>query len=105
MNSQEIQNELKPGEKLLWSGQPQPGIRFRASDIFIIPFSLLWGGGAIFWEYSVLFIMPSGSKTFHDSTPTFSIIFPLFGIPFVLVGLYMIFGRFIVDAKTREQTY
>lgn len=33
------------------------------------------------------------------------LIFPIFGIPFVLVGLYLIFGRFLVDAKQRKNRY
>ena len=93
-----IQSEIDSDEKLIWFGKPNQGIVFRGSDIFMIPFSLLWGGFAIFWEISALSIP-------MDKAGAIGIIFPLFGIPFVLVGLYMIFGRFIYDAKNRSKTF
>ena len=93
-----IQKELDSGERLLWAGRPKQGAILRGSDAFMIPFSLLWGGFAIFWEYMALKI-PSGKAGPVD------IVFPLFGIPFVLVGLYMIFGRFLYDSKKREKTF
>jgi len=86
-----IARELTSGEKLLWSGRPGHGLVLRPTDILVIPFSLLWCGFAVFWEASVLRL----------DAPWF---FKLFGIPFVLVGLYMVFGRFIVDVYERSRT-
>jgi hypothetical protein len=87
----ELKQQLDPNETLLWTGQPQRGIVFRPSDIFIIPFSLFWCGFAIFWFVSAL---TSGAPIF----------FAMFGIPFVIIGLIFVFGRFIIDAKQREHT-
>jgi hypothetical protein len=39
----ELRLELASGEKLLWSGQPGRGLRFRGADALLIPFSLMWG--------------------------------------------------------------
>jgi hypothetical protein len=86
-----IQALLEPGENILWIGQPQQGLMLRASDGFTIPFSLLWCGFAIFWEFMAL---EHGAPGFFDA----------WGIPFVLIGLYMVFGRFFFDAFQRART-
>jgi len=94
---------LDPDEVLLWSGQPRQGIFLQASDIFLIPFSLVWGGFAIFWEITALGIFSVANH--HPNSSPIGYVFPLFGIPFVLVGLYFIFGRFFFDAAQRRGTW
>jgi hypothetical protein len=87
-----IREELRRDERLLWSGQPPQGMRLCAADAFMIPFSILWGGFAIFWETTVVV----------QGAPLF---FMAWGVPFVVVGLYLIVGRFWFDARQRAQTY
>jgi len=89
--SMQLASYLRPREQLLWSGRPDPAVRFSPADVFLVPFSIMWGGFALFWELAALF---SGAGPF----------FVLWGIPFVGVGLYMMFGRFIYKHRTKRRT-
>ena len=100
--SPEITAELMATERLLWAGRPRQGVCLRFADLYLIPFSLVWGGFAIFWEFAALKALFGMNGPPDLAT---AIIFPLFGLPFVVVGLYLIFGRFLVDAKIRAKTY
>lgn len=87
-----LRKELSHGERLLWGGRPKQGFFLRLSDAFWIPFSLAWAGFAVFWEYEAI---ASGSPWF----------FRLWGIPFVLIGLYLVVGRFVLDALERSKKF
>ena len=83
---------LLKGERIIWQGQPAQGLLFTSRDWLLIPFSLLWAGFSIFWEKMVLEI----------NAPIFM---KLWGVPFVLIGLYLVVGRFLLDAWIRRGMY
>ena len=96
----ELASEMDSGESLLWAGRPKGGFLLRWSDTFMIPFSIFWCGFAVFWM-----IGASGALwASEEKTAPINYIFPLFGLPFVLIGLHMVFGRFLVDKVQREKT-
>jgi hypothetical protein len=84
-----FQEELLSDEELLWAGQPDLKRLFTGADIFLIPFSLLWGGFALFF-----FALTLGTG-----------IFSLFGFVFALIGLYFIVGRFLYKILKKKNTY
>ena len=90
--NQAVRNALQPGEYVLWEGSPRKGIRLQKSDAVLIPFSLFWCGFAGFWEYTVI----AGGGP---------LIMALFGIPFILVGLYLLLGRFVSRARSLSSTH
>lgn len=91
-----LQPYLLNGERILWSGKPKQGIVLQPKVALLIPFSLLWGGFAILWN-AMVWLHPTFSS---DGAPDW--IFRLWGMPFLLVGLYMIGGRFLHDAHLRK---
>lgn len=78
-------------EYILWKGKPETGNLVTSRDVALIPFSIFWCGFAIFWEMSAI----AGGAPFF---------FALFGLPFVGIGLYMLFGRFIWTSYIRKRT-
>ena len=87
----QLQQYLRADERLLWHGTPDAGVLFTPEDAFLIPFSILWCGFAIFWESSVI----GGNAPFF---------FRLWGIPFVVIGLYFVVGRFFYKSYRKRRT-
>lgn len=82
--------QLLPGERIVWEGKPYLGLVLRPIDSFLIPFSLLWAGFAAFWNVGVWV----GGAGF---------LFQLFGLPFLIAGLYVTVGRFLIDMYLRKR--
>lgn len=78
-------------EYILWKGKPEKGNLFTSSDIFLLPFSIFWLSFSLFWETTALL---SGAPFF----------FLIWGLPFIAIGIYLLFGRFIHNASLRKKT-
>lgn len=84
----------EPGQQAEWIGHPRGGLRFQRGDIFMIPFSLLWGGLVLF----------SLGPTFTHPAAGNSAIGSIVLCFFAVVAVYIVAGRFLVDMYLRSQT-
>lgn len=96
-SAKSLQQHLFSDEHVLWSGQPKQGIVFSAKDAVLIPFSLMWGGFAVFWN-AMVWLGPFGSGN-QEASPWF---FKLWGLPFLIIGVYIVIGRFLHDKHIRN---
>ncbi len=88
---------LEPGERILWQGRPDS--RLVWADLLQVQtlFGLVFTGFALFWIASAARM----GRGFGGGGPVDGV-FPLFGLPFVAVGLYMVVGRIFWDAFVRR---
>lgn len=95
----QVEMELRPNEQLLWVGQPIPSLYARKA-IPIVLFSIPFGGFAIFWMFAAMnFGMPSFDGDVVE------MLFPLFGLPFVLVGVGMFLSPLWMSIAARRTVY
>ena len=98
--AQKVQPELISGESIHWAGMPNPRVIFHSDDWVAIPFALMWTGFFVFWEGAALGVWEKASRP--GGSNTFMV---LWGIPFLLFGNYMVWGRFLADAWLKRRTY
>jgi len=90
-----IEKELNGGERLLWKGRPRGGITLRAMDFYLIPFSLFWAGFVFFAAFAGV------RQGLKNGPAGWSALIPL--SPFIVIGLYILVGRFFVEAMMRAR--
>jgi tetratricopeptide (TPR) repeat protein len=84
--------EFEPGERQLWAGAPVQGlIRLRGSQAIGLAATLVVVG-------AYLFVQTNGFAGGEGW------IFAIPGVPFVLIAMYLLFGRHFVDARRRKMT-
>lgn len=84
----DLRRELTSGERVLWRGQPLAKRLKGGFGIWL--FAVPWTLFALFWESMALLPWSASSKTPDGITWTFGIIMPIFGLPFVAIGLWML---------------
>ncbi|GAB5521859.1 MAG: hypothetical protein RhofKO_41100 [Rhodothermales bacterium] len=92
-----IRSEIPDDEEILWAGQPD---EWEASKRGwpIFGFAIPWTLFSIFWMFAAAgFGMPN----FGDGTGFFA----LFGIPFVLIGLFMLASPFFMARNAKHTVY
>jgi hypothetical protein len=93
-----VESEIQSGERVLWMEQPIPG-RLARGMWPIVVFGIPWTAFALFWTGSA-FWMTSG-----DKFPGPFNAFPLFGLPFILIGLGMLSSPYWARRSARRSVY
>lgn len=92
---------LDEGESILWQGRPAAGLSFHNTDVMSVVMGLFFMGFSLFWM-NVASNITSGMNGFGGGIPK---VFPLFGIPFFLIGFYNAIGHILWQALVRSRTH
>lgn len=82
---QRVADELAAGEKVAWAGRPDPAA-FARGTWAVVLFGVPWTAFAVFWTAMAAGFGGNGG----GGGGVFAICFPLWGVPFILVGLGML---------------
>lgn len=84
----ELERELAPGERVVWSGQPIPS-RYSRGTLPIVLFGIPWTGFAVLWT-AMAFVGTRSLKGDDAMSTGFRWLFPLWGLPFIAIGVGML---------------
>jgi hypothetical protein len=90
---------LSAGESILWQGPASPKISFQNTDIMSTLMGLFFMGFSLFW------IRMASEISGGSNMPGPTNLFPLFGLPFFLIGLYNAIGHVFWKAYLRQSTH
>ncbi|MGB4342661.1 MAG: hypothetical protein WBJ03_03520 [Moraxellaceae bacterium] len=92
-----VMRELQPGEVVSWAGQPDPR-RLMLGGFALWLFFIPWTAFSVFWIAGASgFKVPDFSQPFE--------FFPLFGLPFLLIGVGGLSSPFWIYRKARHMVY
>ncbi len=86
-----FQSEMLKDEKILWSGQPEPGFFMTKGDIFLILFALFFLGPTGYMEFFAIL--------------SFDLISMVFFSPFVILGSYILVWNPVYKHYQKKKTH
>jgi hypothetical protein len=98
-----VADELDRGEKIVWLGQPEPRPGVSWALLFPSCFAIPWTLFALFWMaaasgvFDVFFGGQGGGRLAGGR-----VVFALFGLPFVVIGLVMFFSPLWMKRRLRR---
>ena len=100
-----VQSELQPGESLQWTGTADSA-RAALSALPASLFGLPFAGFALFWMTAAYRGTHAISKS-ASANPIAGVFsfFPLFGLPFLLIGLGIVFAPLLAYFKAQKTAY
>lgn len=84
-----LQREIRSGERLMWHSRQIPRLSLRGFGMYL--FAIPWTGFALLWTAGASF----GAWQMSEGTWGMSWLFPLFGVPFIAIGLGMLAMPFL----------
>jgi hypothetical protein len=95
-----FRNDLQPDELVLWAGQPDASVHLTRADILLIPLSLWIGLSTI--RSGVIILERAIESTYSAGE---AILSAMLSVPFLLVGIYLLIGRFFYKRWRKTRTY
>jgi len=91
----EFQPRLRQGERVLWVGHPDTRVLFAPADAYLVPFSVVWCVILGFFVSQAV-----SGRVAQQGRLAIQVFIALF----IVAGLYMLFGRFIVKRVRNAST-
>ena len=95
-----IDAELDAGERIVWLRQPVPWLLWRGT-LAVLIFGVPWTAFAVFWTLGAAGLVGSTAR----ATGWWAYIFPLWGLPFIFIGLVMLSAPYWAARAAKRTIY
>ena len=102
---EKVDRELQPDERILWMDIPIPTF-FTPESTKIFIFDIFFTSFAVFWTFGAAGFAIPNLEEVSNPFQFISILFPLFGLPFILIGLFLLLNPlFCIRQGTQDRLF